>query len=444
MHAKAAEIHNGALMKLTAALVERIDKMPASGVSESVAMEFATALLLAESAFENYTSLSPDFPKQVDAMLARLDAARAGRPTAASGAPMLDEMSKRAQERVLLAQVGREIQANLRHMEQVLDGFFRDNGKRGELATLAKDSQQIRGALRILGLEDADRLLELCQHQIETYADPETPVSNDDLELLAESLSGLGFYIEAVEQQRPDRDRLIAPFIAKRLGEAPAPKQEAADSVEAAVAELRAALPDLVREVDHAPLHSAARESLKQKLAGLRDDAELIGDKELVDQVELALRQLASGEAADLAAAVGAMADTAAPAPEISEETQRLLATDAHGLDRELLEIYLLEAAEVLDSVAASLHDLTGNPGDREALRTVRRGFHTLKGSGRMVGLAQLGDFAFDTEKVCNRLIEEDRAVTPSVLAMIGSRAKELSPLGRFTDSVGPRNRRPA
>ncbi len=226
VHAKAAEIHNGALMKLTAALVERIDKMPASGVSESVAMEYATALLLAESAFENYTSLSADFPKQVDAMLSRLDAARAGRPTAASGAPMLDEMSKRAQERVLLAQVGREIQANLRHMEQVLDAFFRDNSKRADLATLGKDSQQIRGALRILGLEDADRLLELCQQQIESYADPEAPVSNEDLELLAESLSGLGFYIEAVEQQRPDRDRLIAPFIAKRLGEAPAPKQE--------------------------------------------------------------------------------------------------------------------------------------------------------------------------------------------------------------------------
>ena len=87
---------------------------------------------------------------------------------------MLDEMSKRAQERVLLAQVGREIQANLRHMEQVLDAFFRDNGKRADLATLAKDSQQIRGALRILGLDDADRLLGLCQEQIDSYANPET------------------------------------------------------------------------------------------------------------------------------------------------------------------------------------------------------------------------------------------------------------------------------
>jgi chemosensory pili system protein ChpA (sensor histidine kinase/response regulator) len=421
VHAKAAEFHNGALMKLMATLVERIDKMPSAGVSEPVAMEYATALLLAESAFENYASLSADFPKQVDAMVLRLDAARAGRPSAASGAPMLDEMSKRAQERVLLAQVGREIQANLRHMEQVLDAFFRDNTKRADLASLAKDSQQIRGALRILGLDEADRLLGLCQQQIETYADPDAPVSNEDLELLAESLSGLGFYIEAVEQQRPDRDRLIAPLIAKRLGEAPAKAtSDRSDSVEAAVAELRAALPGLVEEVRRAPRDAAARERLKSKLAGLRDDAELIGDADLVAQTDTVLQELEAGATANLAAAVDAMADTTAPAPEISEETQRLLATDATLLDRELLDIYLSEAAEVLDSIAEHHAMLVANPGDREALGTVRRGFHTLKGSGRMVGLVQLGNHAHSVERVLNRLLEEERPVTSAVVDLIG------------------------
>ncbi len=73
----------------------------------------------------------------------------------------------------------------------------------------------------------------------------------------------------------------------------------------------------------------------------------------------------------------------------------------------------------MLDSVAQNHAALNANPGDREALRTVRRGFHTLKGSGRMVGLTQLGDYAYETEKVCNRLIEEERPVTPAVLAMI-------------------------
>jgi chemosensory pili system protein ChpA (sensor histidine kinase/response regulator) len=419
VHNKAAEIKHGALMKLTAALVERLDRMPGSGVSEPLAMEYATALLLAESAFENYASLSAEFPAQVDAMLARLDAARSGRPAAAS-APMLDEMGKRAQERVLLAQVGREIQANLRHMEQVLDAFFRDHGKRADLASLSKDSSQIRGALHMLGLDDAVQLLELCQQQIDGYADPEAPVADDDLELLAESLSGLGFYVEAVEQQRPDRDRLIAPLLAKRLGETPAPQAAPADSVETAVAELRAALPELVAEAQRAPADAAMREGLRQKLAGLRDDAELIGDADLVAQADAALKGLDSGGTDALAAAVEQIADTgAAPAPAISEETQRLLATDASQLDAELLEIYLTEAAEVLDTVGAQRAALERNAGDREALGVVRRQFHTLKGSGRMVGLTQLGDIAYGVERVHNRLLEEDRPVTAAVVAMI-------------------------
>ncbi|MFO1306388.1 MAG: Hpt domain-containing protein [Burkholderiales bacterium] len=382
-------------------------------------MEYATALLLAERAFENYSNLSPDFPRQVDAMLARLDAVRSGRAAPTSGAPMLDEMSKRAQERVLLAQVGREIQVNLRHMEQVLDAFFRDNAKRADLASLAKDSAQIRGALRILGLAEADRLLELCEQQIAQYADPDGTVSGEDLELLAESLSGLGFYIEAVEQQRPDRDRLIAPLIAKRLGEAPPPVALERDSVEAAVAELRATLPQLVEEVHRAPSDAAAREELKKKLVSLRDDAELIGDADLIAQVEAVQAELEAGDAARLAAAVDAIADTSAPAPEISEETQRLLATDGGAFDQELLEIYLLEASEVLDEVARNHKLLRDNPGDREALRTVRRGFHTLKGSGRMVGLTELGEHAYEVEKVFNRLIEEERPVTQAVQSMI-------------------------
>jgi chemosensory pili system protein ChpA (sensor histidine kinase/response regulator) len=430
VHKHAAEVGNGALMKLTAALIERLNKLPQT-VSESFAMEYATGILLAESAFENYASLSQDFPKQVEAMIARLGAAQLSRPApGGAAAPLLDEMSKRAQERVLLAQVGREIQMNLRHMEQVLDAFFRDSAKRGELATLTKDSQQIRGALRMLGLDDAEQLLGLCEAQIDSYANPETEVPNEDLELLAEALSGLGFYIEAVEQQRPDRERLIAPLLAKRLGEAPKlAADDRSDSVEAAVKELRAALPKLVEEVRHAPADVAIRESLRAKLANLRDDAELIGDEGLLLQAEVALNELDAGGAGALAAAVEAIADggAAAPAPEISEETQRLLDTDARGLDAELVGIYLEEAGEVLETIDVQRHTLDGNPGDREALRTVRRQFHTLKGSGRMVGLAELGELAFSVEKILNRLLEDDHPVTPAVMTMIATAHREFA-----------------
>ncbi|HET7031772.1 MAG TPA: Hpt domain-containing protein, partial [Casimicrobiaceae bacterium] len=426
VHADAKEIGNPALRKLTGSLVSRLERMPPSGnVSEPLAMEYATAMLLAENAVDKFGNLSSEFPKQVDAMLARLDAAQAGRAIPAATAPILDEMFRRVHERVLLTQVAREIQVNLRRMEQVLDAFFRDHTKRAELATLSKDSQQIRGALKMLGQDDAECLLGLCQEQIDSYGSPDATIDGEDLELLAESLSGLGFYIEAMEQQRPDRQRLIAPLLAKRLGEAPAePVDRHAETVEHAVEEMRNALPALLAEVRRTPADAAARSALKRRLGDLVNDAKLIDDSELAAQAEAALAELETGGAAALEAAVTAIAESStavpAPAPAPSEETQRLLATDATTLDAELLDIYLTEAADVLDAIATNRRELESKSGDRDALRTVRRQFHTLKGSGRMVGLTELGELAYKVEAIHNRLLEEEHAVTPTVIAMIG------------------------
>ena len=80
----------------------------------------------------------------------------------------------------------------------------------------------------------------------------------------------------------------------------------------------------------------------------------------------------------------------------------------------------------MLDAVAAQHAVLRRNPGDREALADVRRGFHTLKGSGRMVGLTDLGDLAYEVERIHNRVLEEDRSVTPTVLALIAVAARDF------------------
>ena len=416
---KTAAIGEPSLLRLVAALAVRLDKLPAAPIPESLAMEYATGLLLADSLIENFASLSAEVPKQVDAMVARLDPAR---PATGPVEPMLDEMARRAQERLLLAQVAREIQANLRHMEQVLDAFFRDHDKRGELALLAHDSKQIMGALKILGLDHAEQLLALCQQQIDEYAKPDSVVANEDLELLAESLSGLGFYIEAVEQQRPDRERLIEPLLAKRLGAPATPQADAQDSVESAMADVKAALPATLAAFQRSPGEASVRERLTAELTTLKNDAELIGDGALQGEADAALGLLAragTGDTAALQDAITAIAGEAAvPAPP-SEETMRLLETDASQLDAELLDIYLTEADEVIDSVAASLAALKAQPDDREALTTVRRGFHTLKGSGRMVGLSELGEIAYAVERVHNRLLEDELPVTPAMLAMI-------------------------
>ncbi len=428
---KAAAVGEPSLSKLASILSGRLDKLPSGAIPEPLAMEYATGLLLAESAIENFASLSPDFPRQVETMIARLDAAQQNRAIAAASAPMLDEMARRAQERLLLAQVAREIQANLRHMEQVLDAFFRDNEKRGELATLAQDTHQIMGALKMLGLDHAGELLELCQRQIEEYAKPDTVVGNEGLEMLAESLSGLGFYIEAVEQQRPDRERLIQPLLAKRLGAPVQAPAEEPETVEEAVEELKASLPATIAALQRSSGEASVRERLAADLIALKNDAELIGDATLQSDADAALGLLArdgTGDSEELQGAIAAIAggNAAEPAPAPSGETQRLLETTASELDAELLEIYLTEADEVLDRVGSNVAQLRAQPDDRDALTTVRRGFHTLKGSGRMVGLTELGEIAYEVEKIHNRLLEEERPATPAVLAMIDTAQKSF------------------
>src|SRR5690606_33139385 len=47
------------------------------------------------------------------------------------------------------------------------------------------------------------------------------------------------------------------------------------------------------------------------------------------------------------------------------------------------------------------------------------RVFHTLKGSGRLVGARTLGEFSWKVENMLNRVLDGSRPATPAVIAMV-------------------------
>lgn len=96
-----------------------------------------------------------------------------------------------------------------------------------------------------------------------------------------------------------------------------------------------------------------------------------------------------------------------------------LSAEAADALDADLRAIFLEEAEEILASLAAALPKLHSAADDRDSLVIVRRGFHTLKGSGRMVGLHDLGEVAWVVEQVLNHWLDEALAATPGLLSML-------------------------
>ncbi|MCC9000020.1 MAG: Hpt domain-containing protein, partial [Candidatus Contendobacter sp.] len=69
--------------------------------------------------------------------------------------------------------------------------------------------------------------------------------------------------------------------------------------------------------------------------------------------------------------------------------------TDA---DPEFIEVFLEEARGELAAIREQLALWRQHLENHEALATLRRSFHTLKGSGRMVGATVVGDFAWEFE----------------------------------------------
>ncbi len=407
-----------------------------SGVADNVSMEMATALLLAENAVEHFARLTDEFDHQAAVQGRRLAAVMRGESLEGiESVPLLDEMSRKAQEKLLLNQVGTEIQSNLRHIEQVLDAFFRDHSKRADIGGLGSYIKQIFGALQILELERAADLLNACQALITQFADPAYQPQQRDMELVAEGLSSLGFYVEAVQHGRPDAFEIIAPVIKtfpgirnRELREADAVPAATSALAEVPLATVEGGIEEQKREVQslytawRAAPSADARGALQAQLMTLGQDADLIDDALLKARVSRVLSLLeaagdGASEALDAAVAELTAPKVAAVAP--SAETARLLTASSEAIDRELLETYLEEAQDVLATVREHLALVSRRPHDHDALTTIRRSFHTLKGSGRMVGLTDLGEVAWGIEQTMNKWLQEEKDATPELLAML-------------------------
>ncbi|MBS0422370.1 MAG: Hpt domain-containing protein [Proteobacteria bacterium] len=87
--------------------------------------------------------------------------------------------------------------------------------------------------------------------------------------------------------------------------------------------------------------------------------------------------------------------------------------------DPELVKLFIEEAHEELAKIKKFFPAWDLNPMEREALVTVRRSFHTLKGSGRMVGARELGEFAWSIENLLNRVLDNTLTRSPAIVDVL-------------------------
>ena len=354
------------LMTTLSAFAQWLRKDP-QRLTGTMSMEVASALLLADHALEGGRVPDAAFSAQVEDSISRIEACSRGEDIATQD---ISPSARQANERNAVSQLCREMQTSLAQVEQTLDAFFRAPEKRDTLNSVRAPIQQIGAILALLDENAAQAVLNECDAMIAQLADTANAVDSALFEPLADQLSALGFYIDSLRRGRPEPQHIG--------GEAaPAYADSAPPADEIAGGETPAGAP--AGETDAAAEPQAASQA----------------DEEVAT-------------------------DTPVPIPAPSAESTQLIEASEEQIDAELLDIFIEEAREVLGNIEAQLGASRNAPEDVEALTTLRRGFHTLKGSGRMVGLNALGEVAWSLEQTLNRWLQLDWPASAPLHALIG------------------------
>src|SRR6202521_2750025 len=164
----------------------------------------------------------------------------------------------------------------------------------------------------------------------------------------------------------------------------------------------------------------------------------------MLDNAEMCLKTLADDEALTRVPNLNLTSSEAArtmkldPAETIAmERTKRAHAatnplitlTEPEAIDPQFVELFIEEAREEIASVQKTFPLWDQNPMDLESLSSMRRSFHTLKGSGRMVGARTMAEFAWSIENLLNRIIDKTLSRTPGMMGLLRNSVAALPQL---------------
>ncbi|MGJ8669691.1 MAG: Hpt domain-containing protein [Oceanococcus sp.] len=112
--------------------------------------------------------------------------------------------------------------------------------------------------------------------------------------------------------------------------------------------------------------------------------------------------------------------------PDQDTPTEELAAAPDLQIDPEFREIFIEESREVLAELSGAMPQWSQDPSQAEVLATVRRSFHTLKGSGRMVGARDISEFAWAVEDLLNQCIDGAMSLSGDISSIVSDAVEQL------------------
>jgi len=272
---------------------------------------------------------------------------------------------------LLVQAVFSEASVDMAHIRGSIAAFIESPDDKKQIAEVPQRFCTVAGALKMLGLTDASDLLEFTANYINDQfickgSVPDVTQTN----ALADAITSLEYYMEAVVEGRSGQDAIL----------------------------------------------DVAHNSLNQLGWGQRRDsasADLSHSKAAADVVDTDSKLV--------------LAEVPRPVEEKPESLPSAAKPALDDLDSEIIDIFVEEAREELAVIQEYLPRWRQCQDDTNALITFRRSFHTLKGSGRLVGARDIGELAWAIENLLNRVIDRTILSSSHIFAVLDE-AVELLP----------------
>ena len=358
----------------------------AAAPAPAVAMEVATAVLYLEAAYEDLDPTESRMAERGARLASRLEHVIAGGPPEPLEAWM-EELYRRVSDRQTMGSVVDELRTTLAEVEKSLDQFFRNPQDKAPLHEVPSQLAQMRGVFSVLGLDQPSVAALRMRASVEQFLVDDIDEATARVgifEKLGNSLGAMGFLIDMLSYQRALAKKLFV--YDEDLGE-------------------------------FKPLMGRERVSVEEPLSEVAVPLDLP-----VSSVD------------PLSEPVFSVAPATAPVLAPSALLAPVAAIDASDDDIELQDIFLEEAREVVQNGLIAVRALAVDPSDLSEQTTLRRAFHTLKGSSRMVGLNEFGEAAWSFEQLLNTWLADQR---PASDALIGLTRSAMQAFGRWVEDIG-------
>jgi chemosensory pili system protein ChpA (sensor histidine kinase/response regulator) len=396
---------------LAQALTSAVDTAARLGQSPRIelAMEVATSLLYLEAAFDDLDPNDPLLSVRTRNLAERLEGVRSG------GEPQpleswMEDLYSRVSDKQTMGSVVGELRLSLGELEKALDVFFRDPSDKRSLQVVPGQLAQMRGVLSVLGLDQASqsvaRMRESVEQMLVIEVDEERARAAGTFDQLGNNVGALSFLIDMLNYQ---------PVLAKKLFVFDEEKGELKPLMGRASSQVRphepeaASADNLAREVVyvvHAAGSNQTDENLSERLIALSNQAALAEQPALAKTAREASLAFSANNAGAASLAVAALtareAVSSAPAPDVP--------VPIDFEEDDLRGIFLEEANEVIASGREATKALAVDSHNTENLTVLRRAFHTLKGSSRMVGLNEFGEAAWSLEQLLNGWLADQKS----------------------------------